>query len=401
MEVLARVPPLKIVRQMAINNFWTKVRSMNGHPLTEEYNMPKLRLLNLPEEHKPMVQKYKEMLEELELDKTALVSNPQIPDFWTMIPPTLDLGLTDVIDKKTTNQEIQKSTALSFIDERYKDHVKIYTDGSKTNGKSAAGVTSKELQIEETVRLDDEVSITTVELFAIHMAINSIHSNAELASPERHNNLKVAILTDSKSAIQSLAGDPERAQRGDLTRAILEKSTELIEKYKIPLSLVWIPAHCGIAGNEKADSLAKAGTSQAQNITIGLSPKEFKKLLGRALFNKKWQSKWQSKKTQTVKYIPTIKCKVKKMPPKLTRLVLNRPYFCPYPEANTPCQDCDRTNTVSHALLDCRNYDKERQLLAKSLNKPILALEDILHEDVLYKHKAAIMNFIDKIKLQI
>ncbi|MEC7531553.1 MAG: reverse transcriptase domain-containing protein [Actinomycetota bacterium] len=401
MEVVARIPPLNLVRSMAINNFWTKVRSMNGHPLMAEYNMQKLRLLRSSEEHQPMVQKCKEKLKELELENTELASIPQIPNTWTMTPPVPDLGLSQIIDKKTTNQLIQKNTALSFIDEHYKDYAKIYTDGSKTNGKSAAGVTSKDLQIEETVRLDDEVSITTVELFAIHMAIKALHRSAELASTGAYNNLNVAILTDSKSAIQSLARDPERAQRGDLTRLILDHSTQLAKKHKICVALVWIPAHCGIDGNEQADTLAKAGISNAERTTIGLSTSEYNKCFRRALYQKHWQGEWQKKNAQTLKYIPTIKRKVKNLPPKLTRLILNRPYFCPYPEAGSPCLDCDRTNTVSHVLLDCKNYSTERQLLAKSLKKPIAALEDILHDDVLCRHKTAVKKFIDKIKLPV
>ena len=57
----------------------------------------------------------------------------------------------------------------------------------------------------------------------------------------------VVFLTDSKSVLDALAPHGEYALRVKLSKLIESRS----------VALQWIPAHCGISGNEKADALAK------------------------------------------------------------------------------------------------------------------------------------------------
>ena len=73
------------------------------------------------------------------------------------------------------------------------------------------------------------------------------------------------FLTDSKSALDALACHGEHELRVKLSK--------LIESRRVVLQ--WIPAHCGISGNENADELAKRGANmQQENLPITIKQKK-------------------------------------------------------------------------------------------------------------------------------
>ena len=82
------------------------------------------------------------------------------------------------------------------------------------------------------------------------------------------------FLTDSKSVLDALACHGEHELRVKLSK--------LIESRRVVLQ--WIPAHCGISGNEKADEqqlgrqqdeLAKRGANvQQENLPITIKQKK-------------------------------------------------------------------------------------------------------------------------------
>ena len=68
------------------------------------------------------------------------------------------------------------------------------------------------------------------------------------------NSEDVLFLTDSRSVLDSLSGHGEHHPRRKLY-SILEHRRVILQ---------WIPAHCGIKGNEHADRLAKQGANMEQ-----------------------------------------------------------------------------------------------------------------------------------------
>ena len=68
------------------------------------------------------------------------------------------------------------------------------------------------------------------------------------------NSEDVVFLTDSRSVLDSLAGHGEHNLIRKLY-SILEHRREVLQ---------WIPAHCGVKGNEHADRLAKQGANMEQ-----------------------------------------------------------------------------------------------------------------------------------------
>ena len=77
------------------------------------------------------------------------------------------------------------------------------------------------------------------------------------AATETKNNLprayqKFVILTDALSILHALK-NPHRKDLNELTTVLSELSS------RVDLILHWIPAYCGIYGNEKTGRLAKKG----------------------------------------------------------------------------------------------------------------------------------------------
>ena len=72
---------------------------------------------------------------------------------------------------------------------------------------------------------------------------------------------KTVILTDCRAVLQSLISDtPDQPIRQ------LPKDLQLLH-HECTVVLQWIPAHCGIPGNERTDHLAKSGGKQLQPLS--------------------------------------------------------------------------------------------------------------------------------------
>ena len=82
---------------------------------------------------------------------------------------------------------------------------------------------------------------------------------------------RVVFLTDCKSAIQALQSPKDKLERD--TAQLLSTLSQ-----RMTVTLQWIPAHCGLTGNEEADSLAKSASKKPQP-TPAVSYKEAKALV--------------------------------------------------------------------------------------------------------------------------
>ncbi len=124
--------------------------------------------------------------------------------------------------------------------------LKIFTDGSKNkNGHCGIGMYIPEFNKKLGYRLNNHLSVFTVEMSGIITALRWIEENKPIKS---------VMCTDSMAALQSL--ESNISVREDLiieTRHILLN----IRNLGIEVQFCWVPAHIGIKGNEKADKKKK------------------------------------------------------------------------------------------------------------------------------------------------
>ena len=100
-----------------------------------------------------------------------------------------------------------------------------------------------------------------------------------LERSERTKN-NVVCLTDALSVLQSIKSNKDKEQQ-----SLFTKLTDLSKRYDTTLQ--WIPAHCGLKGNELADTLAKQGAHLEQIETTTTYSEE--KTIIKSCLKRKWK----------------------------------------------------------------------------------------------------------------
>jgi len=115
----------------------------------------------------------------------------------------------------------------------------------------------------------------------------------------------VNLFTDSQAAIQALA-------QPWVTKPSIRECKEALNSLhpQCKITLKWIKAHNGYAGNEYADYLAKKGTGldHDDDIPLPLAPKPFFKGLLKDELREKWDERWQGRPDcrQTKHWFPSV-----------------------------------------------------------------------------------------------
>ena len=169
--------------------------------------------------------------------------------------------------------------------------INIYTDGSKTKTHRGLGYTiikGNNTVKEGSRRLPNENTVFQAELMAIKLAMEDL----EPILTEQDRYLK--IFSDSQAAIQGLNSNSITSQLVKDTITSLSAIGNRVHK----LEIIWIKAHVGHPGNERADQLARDAT-QLENIhsTEILTPySHFKKQLLDTTYAL-WKDEWSTQQT--------------------------------------------------------------------------------------------------------
>lgn len=144
----------------------------------------------------------------------------------------------------------------AIVNEDFPHHRIIYTDGSLNRElqQSGIGIFDKTHQrANKSISLNPNNSIFSAEMYAMRQAIRSTIATDDPSD--------ILICADSLSAVNKL-------QRKGLCSDISPNESEVRQFISSErekgrnISILWIPAHCGIMGNEEADYLAKAGSTK-------------------------------------------------------------------------------------------------------------------------------------------
>jgi ribonuclease HI len=138
----------------------------------------------------------------------------------------------------------------------------FYTDGSLMDG-VAGFVVHHSIDCNIGFRMRGPASVFTVELAAIRMAMDHIENEA-LGS--------YLILTDSMSSTRAMEARKISLHTHPFVNECKQKCCQLTRSGR-EVSFMWVPAHVGIAGNEKADYEARQATlgNMVYKCTIGCS----------------------------------------------------------------------------------------------------------------------------------
>ncbi|XP_050027831.1 uncharacterized protein [Dermacentor andersoni] len=172
--------------------------------------------------------------------KYAQLPPPQRPP----IPITTELP---GVSKRRSPTCALQQTAASLLYEDHGGHLQTYVDGSvmPDTGLSTAACVVTSLRKSRQCRLSGHATSIAAEVAGLRLAVDLLAEELP-ATP-------VTIYCDSKAALLSL----QRPERTSLGVALLSTRLMALQEAGCSVSLHWLPAHVGIAGNEEADALAK------------------------------------------------------------------------------------------------------------------------------------------------
>ncbi|KAL8601085.1 hypothetical protein ACOMHN_040786 [Nucella lapillus] len=301
--------------------------------------------------------------------KHALAPISPIPP-WELIKPHI-IDTYETKETKHTNPLYLATLAKTRVHEEFGQHLQIYTDGSvKDNGEVGCALVIPDLGITKKYHLNNGISIYTAELYAILKACETIN---DMPQPPR----AAIILTDSKSSLQGLASGRKKnrqefqAEISFLTHQIMYKGTYL--------TLMWLPSHTGIKGNELADKAAKRATEDGTHVTLQLSTLEMKNKIRQTANN----IRNDTLKTRCTEhgwvFIPMPKTSPRLTLPRKNQKLLRRIRTGHHRSTsqNITCQ-CGKEATLQHIFSDCPSLNSSTTKLKDYKQKHSLGTQDFL-----------------------
>ena len=195
----------------------------------------------------------------------------KVPKRAPMATPTPTTNCGSLLDKKNNKrskaQHQLKLCAQETANSYSTSAIHAYTDGSafKATINAGFGILLKYpdgSSSEDSDSCGNYCSNYEAEKIAIKTAIQLIHQRFELLESKPTD---VIIFSDAKSALKALQNPPYQDQK---TSEIALGISNLIAAHAVHVTLQWIPGHCNISGNEKADKLAKIGATKPQKIPL-------------------------------------------------------------------------------------------------------------------------------------
>jgi len=298
----------------------------------------------------------------LEFDVPVATESPMIPPWLTF--PNLSIQSTPLEKKKDDYQpEELRTIALAKIDS-IEAHIAIYTDGS-TDGnqeRGGAGIFIETASGEELLRQSAPAGMYCSSFGGECVALLLALEWVECMEKTWHHDHNIIICTDSKSLTDALDSgnwkDPDHWMR-----RIKHTLSNIISH----ITLLWIPSHVDIAGNEVADELANSGRDMDQS-GVHVSQKIIKARIKR----QKWTvTRPDAKLIYGDRLSP--KMDVEKTWPRHVRSLFGRLrtghaqqlrsylHFIQAADDDLCEEGCEKTDTNVHALCECSATAAARQ----------------------------------------
>ena len=257
MEKVSNIEPLQHRRNRKILLQTEKIKRLPSHPLHDELGkLTKNRLKRKSLNHlsRSLQQKYSDSLPRD--PSPSLLVIPELP-LENEASLDIQMEIPGILSRNQSPHEL-KALSLEMIESRYpiESWIHVYTDGSSVdavkNGGSGFFILFPDgSKASESMPGGTRCTNFRAEILAIKFSADYL---AGCNIDVEH----IVFFTDSMSTLQALVSKTDDSSICNLLSSIHRISQ------KASITLQWIPAHVGLPGNERADRLAKVGSTLEQ-----------------------------------------------------------------------------------------------------------------------------------------
>ena len=234
-----------------------KFKRLPDHPMYNRLSKPtkgRLKRGSFVHQTRILERRHQDLLDQ---DPKVIPGHLDKPSWSEDVGPSIQCSIPGVGPKDSQNSVARKALTLAHIEDKYPSQIwtHIYTDGSAEQAvrNGGAGV-----YIKYPGGSDESISLATgrysTNYRAEAIALKTGAAHIENSTKATHN---VVFFSDALSVLQALQSGREK-ELNDLFTAL----SSLCKRHQVTLQ--WIPSHCDVQGNEKADSLAKEGSTKEQ-----------------------------------------------------------------------------------------------------------------------------------------
>ncbi|XP_072398117.1 uncharacterized protein [Diabrotica undecimpunctata] len=338
-------PPLFIRGQRLLLSYFSRISANPKNPVIKLIKTPHPVSDNSHPRVHSLSQILRTLLKDTDLKLTTPFTTSRILP-WTKKLPTVLTSLNPYKKEETPRTLLVQAFGELIQTQRYEKI--LYTDALKEEQVVGCVISTSNTTV-VSYQLSPRCSIHTAELYGILKALDSPIANEK----------SLAICTNSLSAIDSIRNIYSINPIVQCIHSICQQQS----KNGVSVTIIWIPSHVGIIGNENADHAAKLACSLENMENIQLHQDLKSSIKNNVLST--WQTYWnvQNTKLRTIQLtvtsitMPQMSRKDNNIIRRLrighTRLTHG---YLMSSENHPRCEHCNESLTVQHILLECVHY---------------------------------------------